>query len=81
MRVIREITHPTYRTTIFNWNNKYIIKLETSSMEQTFKIDQYELASDEDAVQLLDEVFIQQTIDRFNEMSVDFGAAVNRLQP
>ena len=80
MRVIKEITHPNYRTTIFNWNNKYIIKLETSSLEQTFKIDQYELASDEDAVQLLDDIFIQQAIDRFNQMSVDFGAAVNRLQ-
>ncbi len=80
MRVIKEITHPNYRTTIFNWNNKYIIKLETSTLEQTFKIDQYELASDDDAVQLLDDIFIQQAIHRFNQMSVDFGAAVNRLQ-
>lgn len=80
MRVIKEITHPNYRTTIFNWNNKYIIKLETSSMEQTFKIDQYELASDEEAVQLLDAKFIQQAMNRFSEMSSDFGSAVDRLQ-
>jgi len=79
MRVIKEISHQNYRITIFNWNNKYIIKLETSLTEQTYKIDQFELASDDEAVQLLDDEFIQQAMKRFEEMAVDFGEAVKRL--
>ena len=79
MRVIKEIAHPEYRTTIFQWNNKYIIKLETPMMEQTYKIDQFELASDEEAVQLLDSTFMKQAMQRFEQMSVDFGEAVKRL--
>jgi hypothetical protein len=80
MRVIKEIVHPDYRTTIFHWNNKYIIKLETSAMEQTYKIDQFELASDEEAIQLLDSTFIQQVMARFGQMAVDMASAMARMQ-
>lgn len=79
MRVIKEIAHPAFRTTIFQWNNKYIIKVETAMLEQTFKVDQYELASDEEAVKLLDDEFIKQVMDRFSGMAVDFGEALKRL--
>ncbi len=80
MRVIKEIAHPNFRTTLFQWNNKYIIKLETPMLEQTYKIDQYELASDEDALKLLDEEFIKQAMKRFEEMAVDFSLAIKRLE-
>jgi hypothetical protein len=80
MRVIKEIVNTDYRTTIFNWNNKYIIKLETSSLEQTYKIDQYDLSSDDDAVEILDSEFVQQIMTRFQQMSVDMGQAIMRLQ-
>lgn len=80
MRVIKEIVHPDYRTTIFHWNNKYIIKLETSAMEQTYKIDQFELSSDEEAIELLDSTFIQQVMNRFEQMATDMGSAMGRMQ-
>lgn len=66
--------------TIFNWNNKYILKVETSSLEQTYKIDQYDLSSDEEVINLLDSVFIQQVTERFNQMAIDLTMAMNRLQ-
>lgn len=81
MRVIKEIVNPGYRTSIFNWNNKYIIKLETASLEQTYKIDQFDLASDEEAVRLLDTEFVHQIMTRFQQMAVDMGKAMMRLQP
>ena len=80
MRVVKEISNPDYRTTVFSWNNKYIIKLETPSFEQTYKIDQYELASDLEAVQLLDAEFISKIMSRFEQMSADMGSAIMRLQ-
>ena len=79
MRVIKEIMHRDCRISIFQWNNKYIIKLETPMMEQTFKIDQYDVVSDEDVVQMLDGEFIEQAMKRFEQMSVDFGKAIKRL--
>ena len=79
MRVVKEVAHADYRTTIFNWNNKYIIKIETSAFEQTYKVDQYELASDEEAINLLDSVFVQQVMERFNQMAMDLNTAMNRL--
>ena len=80
MRVIKEIPHPAFRTTLFHWNNKYIIKLETSTLEQTFKIDQYEFTSDEEVLQLLDSEFLQQAMKRFEQMSQDFMEAMKRTQ-
>lgn len=78
MRVIKEIVNSDYRTTIFNWNNKYIIKLETPSLEQTYKVDQYDLSSDADAIELLDTEFVQQIMTRFNQMSIDLNNAMMR---
>jgi hypothetical protein len=80
MRVVKEIAHPDYRTTIFHWNNKYIIKLETAMLEQTFKIDQYELASDEESVKILDDEFLQRAMRRFEQMAIDFGQALKRVE-
>lgn len=79
MRVVKEVAHADYRTTIFSWNNKYIIKIETSAFEQTYKIDQYDLASDEEAIKLMDTAFIQQVMERFNQMAMDLNNAMNRL--
>ena len=79
MRVVKEVANPGYRITIFNWNNKYIIKLETSSFEQTYKVDQFDLASDEEAVLLLDSKFMTQIMSRFEAMAIDLGNAMNRL--
>ena len=78
MRVIKEIVNSGYRTTIFNWNNKYIIKLETPSLEQTYKVDQYDLSSDADALELLDTEFVQQIMTRFSQMSMDLNNAMLR---
>lgn len=80
MRIIKEIPHPAFRTTLFQWNNKYIIKLETGAMEQTFKIDQYEFSSDEEVLQLMDDKFLQQAMGRFEQMSLDVSEAMKRTQ-
>jgi hypothetical protein len=80
MRVVKEIVNPDYRTTLFHWNNKYIIKLETSMLEQTYKIDQFDLSSDEEAIQLMDSVFINQVMTRFQQMAADLASAMARMQ-
>ncbi len=69
MRVVGEIAHPEIKIMIFHWNNRYLIKLEAGPFEQTFKIEEYDLASEEEVKKIVNEEFIQQAIVRFNEMA------------
>ena len=80
MRIVKEINHPDYRTTIFSWNNKYIIKLETPTLEQTYKVDQFDITSDQEAIQLMDATFIGQVMARFSQMASDIDSAMSRQQ-
>lgn len=68
MRIIGEIPHPDCRITLFHWNNRYIIKLEKDYFEQTFKIDQFDLASEDDLRQIVNEEFVQEALMRFEAM-------------
>lgn len=69
MRVVGEIAHPELKITIFHWNNRYLIKLEAGLLEQTFKIHEYDVSSEEDVKKLVDEKFVNAAIARFNEMA------------
>lgn len=68
MRIIGEIPHPDCRITLFAWNNRYIIKLEKGYLEQTFKIDQFDLSSEKDLNTVVNEGFIQEAMVRFESM-------------
>ncbi|MBL7834171.1 MAG: hypothetical protein JNK18_09455 [Cyclobacteriaceae bacterium] len=68
MRIIGEIPHPDCRITLFAWNNRYIIKLEKGYLEQTFKIDQFDLSSEKDLNTVVNEGFIREAMVRFDSM-------------
>jgi hypothetical protein len=68
MRVIHERAHQGCRITFFSWNNRYLIKLEEGLMEQTFKIDQFDVENEQELLRVVDSEFLQQAIDRFMEM-------------
>jgi hypothetical protein len=79
MRVLKEIVTPDYRATIFNWNNKYLIKLETALLEQTFKVSQFDVTGDADVEKLLNPAFIQKALQRFDEMGRDLHEAMEAI--
>lgn len=79
MRIIGEIPHSQCKITLFQWNNRYLIKMEIGHHEQTFKIDQFELASEKELNKLVDEGFIQKAIDRFNDMEQSIAEALKKL--
>jgi len=79
MRIIKEIPHPDYKVTLYAWNNRYIIKIEQGLLEQTFKVNEFDITGDEDIENLLDETFISQTIERFHSMSQSLHEALVRL--
>ncbi len=68
MRVVREINHPECKITIFSWNNRYLIKLEQGPLEQTFKIPETDVLSDDDLLNMLDAEFLHQAALRFRDM-------------
>lgn len=79
MRIIGEIPHPDCRITLFHWNNRYIIKLEKGYLEQTFKIDQFDLSSENDLRQVVNEEFIREAMTRFEAMSQSLQKPLQNL--
>lgn len=79
MRVVNEIVHPDCKITIFNWNNKYLIKLEAGPFEQTFKIEEYDLTTEADLKKIVNEEFIQQAMARFADMSRSLSDATDEI--
>ena len=72
MRVVEEIAHPACKITIFNWNAKYLIKFETSQLEQTYKINENDVSGLADIKKMLNNDFITKVYQRFLDMSKDF---------
>ena len=79
MRIIGEIPNLTCKITLYHWNNRYIIKLEKGYLEQTFKVDQFELTSEKELTGLVDEAFIQKALDRFDSMEQSLAEALQKL--
>ncbi len=78
MRLVREITHPDCKITIFSWNNRYLIKLEQGALEQTFKVSETDLSGDEDLLSILDAEFLHQAVLRFQDMGQSLHEAMER---
>ena len=79
MRVVGEISHPSCKITIFSWNNRYLIKFEQGYLEQTYKIDQFELSHENDLNKIVDDSFIQKVLGVFESMSLTLNKALERV--
>jgi hypothetical protein len=79
MRVIGEIPHPQCKITVFHWNNRYLIKLEQGSLEQTFKVQEFDVTSEEDIKLIVNEEFIQAALQRFELMGQSLHDARQKI--
>lgn len=79
MRVIHERSFEGCKITFFSWNNRYLIKLEQGLMEQTYKIDQFDILNEEELLRLADAEFVQQALQRFLEMGRSLYEAQVRI--
>ena len=80
MRHVADIPHPTVKITLLAWNSKFLLKLESGNIEQTYKVAEMDLltGTDTEARELLDEEFLAAAIDRFAAMRADLQAALDR---
>lgn len=74
MRVIGELPSDYCKISLFQWNEKYLVKFELGLYEQTFKIDEYEVADVEALKSLITEDFIKKVMQRFDNMHDDWGS-------
>ena len=78
MRIIANIPHPKLTINIFSMNDKYQVQFLAGPMEQTFKIGHSEVNGVEGIQKLVDEVFLQKVLERFNEMYLCLKEAKER---
>lgn len=67
MRVVKEIPNPNCKITVFSWNQKYLIKLESGPFEQTYKVSELDVLEQE-LDEILNEKFIAEALKRFSGM-------------
>ncbi|TDE17751.1 hypothetical protein [Dyadobacter psychrotolerans] len=78
MRYIKDIVSNKYKISLYQWNNKYIIKIESGMYEQTYKIDQYEVSNVEEIEKCVDDLFLNKVTNLFDSMNVDFTDTLKR---
>ncbi|WP_025761606.1 hypothetical protein [Dyadobacter tibetensis] len=78
MRYVKDIPHNQFKIGLYHWNNKYIIKIETGSFEQTYKIDEYEVSGVEEIDKVIDENFMQAVSLQFHQMHQSLQATLLR---
>jgi hypothetical protein len=78
MRIVGEVPHPELKITLLSWNNRYLVKFEQGYLEQTYKIDQFDVSGDEAVKLILDTTFLDSVSQRFRAMDQDWSEAIRR---
>jgi len=79
MRIIAELPHPEFKVSILSMNQKFIVKIEQGTLEQTFKIAEMDLTDGVNSVfEILDEEFLKTVAARFTTMRSDWKDAYYR---
>lgn len=68
MRIIDSIPHPSISISIFQMNDKYIVKFEAGPMEQAFKFYTEDVKSVEQLKKIINEDYINKVHLRFKDM-------------
>ncbi len=79
MRIVGEIPHDVCKITLFSWNNRYLIKLELGYLEQTYKVNQFDITSEDDLYRIVDERFINEALRRFKDMESNLQLALESV--
>jgi len=78
VRLIKDIPHERYKIQVFNYNGKYIVKIELGQFEQTFKIGETDVYGLEDIERMISPELLSNALKRFVEMRADWEKAFNQ---
>lgn len=79
MRIIATIPHPKIKISVFQMNQKYLLKMEAGPYEQTYKIYEDEINSMEQLHAICNEEFMNTVIQRFEQMHHDFENSLKQF--
>jgi hypothetical protein len=79
MRLVTEVPHSRYKIQIFNYNSKFIVKIELDQFEQVYKIGETDVNGVEDVVKMVNESLLKNSLTRFLEMRTDWGNAFKEI--
>ena len=79
MRLVTEVPHSRYKIQIFNYNSKFIVKIELDQFEQVYKIGETDVNGVEDVVKMVNESLLKNSLTRFIEMRTDWGNAYKEI--
>lgn len=68
MRVVKSYFIKNINVNIFEFNLKYLIKFEYHHMEQTYKVDMFEVKSIDDLIERIDSLYIEEIGENFKAM-------------
>lgn len=81
MRIVAELPHPDCKISIFAMNQKFIIKFEQGTLEQSYKISETDIVGGVNGVfELIDEEFIKEVTEHFSTMRKSFIEAYQRYE-
>lgn len=75
MRLVKDIPHEKYKIQLFQYNGKYILKIELGQFEQTYKIGDTDVYGVEDVEKMITPQLLKNSLSRFVEMRADWGEA------
>lgn len=79
MRIIAELPHAEFKVSILYMNQKFIVKAEQGTLEQSYKVPEMDLTDGVNSVfEILDEEFMNKIAARFTEMRKDYKDAYFR---
>ncbi len=77
MRIIDSIPHSSMSISIFQMNDKFIVKFEAGPMEQAFKFHTEQVESLDGLKKIVNDEFIEKVRLRFNEMFLQMKEALS----
>ena len=79
MRILKDFIIRGCKATLFDWNNRYLIKLEQGFLEQTYKISHHDVAGEDEVLKLLDDTFMDEVMARFSDMDRSLSETLQRV--
>ncbi len=81
MRVLAELPHPSFKISLFGMNQKFIIKFEQGTLEQSYKIAEADIIGGVNGIfELIDEAFLKTVEETFQQMRSSFVEAYKRYE-
>jgi len=72
MRLVKDIPHAKYKIQIFQYNAKYILKIELAQFEQSYKIGELDVHGLEDIEKMITPELLSNALKRFIDMRTDW---------